>query len=220
MFSKTKSVIKEAVKPTATIEQVHNEFDTATERILEQANKILANQTEQDVSELQSLSNLGFRQPTEQYRAYKQSKEQSEYAKYYEKYDYKFITETELKRICRKYGLVIGLPEDFIGDIPAENRKDIINMKVAEEDKSYLMSFGRDSWSVINDKSDHSSSSYRISYKENFKIVGTLDQFDMTYKVIEDNVVRLIDKDPIVLQGVKGGYLIITKWGINIEELK
>ena len=51
-----------------------------------------------------------------------------------------------------------------------------------------------------------------------FMVVGTLDQFDMTgmkvdsqYRIVSDN------PDPVVLAQVKGGFLIVTKWGAEAD---
>ena len=106
------------------IKEIHNEFDTAEDRLLKQADDIIAElniPTESKIEERASrLSKIGFvkSEPVKQAdslvkkrkdisNTIVKNKEQAELIKYY-KHTYpfiKFITEDELDRICEKYKL-------------------------------------------------------------------------------------------------------------------
>lgn len=211
--------------PTATIEEIHTEIDTASERILAQANEILAEADIDRDDSLLALSRIGFKsakgvsESLEQ-RGKKETarKEARLVKKYFALYPFnKFITKDELARICRKYGLVIGEPGHFSGQIPEVNRAEILGFRVWAEDnrdklwRSFLSIFGK-------------------KYKPNpkrIKIVATIDQFEAGagYRWAVDpgtQELKLVDPDPVVLFDVDEGYIIVSKWGAeaDIEELK
>lgn len=48
--------------------------------------------------------------------------------------NYKFITEAEVKKLCEKYGLLLGDAKGFIGDMPEKNLVDIENFVLRKED--------------------------------------------------------------------------------------
>lgn len=211
--------------PTATIEEIHAEIDSASERILAQANEILAEADIDRDGSLFALSRIGFKSAkgvseTLEQRQKKETarKEARLVKKYFAFYPFnKFITKEEIARICQKYGLVIGEPEHFSGQIPEANRAEILGFRVWAEDnrdklwKSFL--------SVLGKK--HKPNPKRI------KIVATIDQFEAGsgYKWrVDENTqeLKLVDPDPVVLFDVDEGYIIVSKWGVEaeIEELK
>ena len=230
---------QEAFKPTATIAEVHEAFDSATDNIILAAKNILAKANKDELQELQDLNKLGFSSVSKVKEAHKiiTQKEDSEKLailskKCFDKYGKKFITLDLLRGICTKYGLVFGDPKDYIGEIPTENRKEILGFKLSGEDSyKYIFSYANYSgWVSIEipkEEYEHRKKSREEPHthckreQRGFKIVGTKDLFDLKNKVIVDSEVKLINPDPIVLHEVEGGYLIITKWGAeeDISEL-
>jgi len=223
-------------KKEVTVQEIHDEFDSAVDSIVEQANEILARANQEDRETADKLDKLGFSNIglVKQYReineSEKESKELSKYSAYYqEKYGLKFISESLVKKICQKYGLVIGLPSDFIGEIPLKNRKEILDFQLDSNDYwRHIYIYGGfggfiDVGKVDSDKEaiDRCKDLPMRSWSSGnrLEIVGTVDQFDLKDKIISDYEIK--SKDPIVLQECKGGYLIISKWGNeeNIKEL-
>lgn len=239
---KLKSSIKEMVSPKelVTVEEIHNEFDTAVDSIIEEAKEILSKANQEDKETASQLENLGFtklglvKRYKELNEKEKESQELAKYSLMYkERYGLKFISERLVKNICQKYGLIIGATSDFIGEIPLKNRKELLDFKLQDVDKSwgfYYWFYREYIWTEANSKeaaeekrkefASQNLSALSVQTKNDFKIVGTIDQFDLKDKIISDYEIK--SKDPIVLMEVKGGYLIITKWGAeeNIEEIK
>lgn len=131
------------------IDEIHNEFDTAPDRILQQALDII--NTENNVKvELQNnivekalrLKTLGFEKNalvhnlTHTEREIKKSEglidmnaEMAHRVKYYTStYPFlKFLPETELDRICDKYGLVYAPVKHYKMPVPEKNLQEIEN---------------------------------------------------------------------------------------------
>ncbi len=130
------------------IKMIHAEFDTAEDRLLKQANEILATAKESitDISEVEKkadrLKKLGFIKTPTVEKASIVEKERNDIEKtisfteeqaktiqeYKVKYPYlKFLTESELDIICKKYGLIYAPIENFIKDVPDKNITEIEN---------------------------------------------------------------------------------------------
>lgn len=120
----------------AVIAEIHEAFDTAQERLLDEATRIIKSVgvvTNEQLAE--RLSKAGFARTPVQ-KGVKDSNEtlvktrgDAETIQYYKQtYPFlKFLTETELKRICAKYSLHIGPVENYIDDVPLKNLVDIEN---------------------------------------------------------------------------------------------
>lgn len=117
------------------VAEIHSEFDTAEDRLLEQADNLLRElniDTEKSIEQkAQRLSSLGFTKsaPVEWIKNNSSVKirEQAELIKYYKQnYPFqKFLTEQELERICKKYNLVFAPVGNYIKDVPEKNIKEI-----------------------------------------------------------------------------------------------
>ena len=114
------------------IAEIHSEFDTAQERLLQEANKILSTKTNlPDIAD--RLSKVGFTNtPTakkgiEVKKQLVTSQEQAELINYYKNtYPFlKFLTEDELNRICDKYNLIHAPVGNYINEVPEKNLRDI-----------------------------------------------------------------------------------------------
>lgn len=137
------------------IAEIHKDFDTAQDRLLDQANKILSELKVDPQAELEDkarrLKNIGFintptakkaEQVIEKRKEVEsqivKTREEAELIKYYKRiYPFqKFLTEQELDRICNKYGLIYAPVNAFIQEVPDKNLKDIENAKaLSNEDR-------------------------------------------------------------------------------------
>lgn len=126
------------------VEQIHAEFDSAEDRLLQQAQVILNGLTPIDEIEIEAkavrLQRIGFVNAATVKQASKITLEREiitgkiiktqadvELILRY-KINYptlKFLTEDELDRICQKWGLIYAPVKNFIKDVPDKNIKDI-----------------------------------------------------------------------------------------------
>ena len=188
-----------------TIEEIHGAIDTAGEHCLFEATKILLGMdatfgqiSEQELADIKllELEAVGFRSPQireakirikEREAARKTIRDVQYYATKYPRM--KFVPKDALRDICRQYGLIIGLPGDFIGKMPLANVDEMIQNKVDPRD-----SLG------------------------NVYVLGTPDVFNLDGMYIDHNYqirkdVRPPKDDPAILEEVEGGYLVRTVWG-------
>jgi len=247
LFKKAKAAFEPNVNTVAVIEAIHNEFDSSTDRLLKEAKEILS----RDVctAKGEELSKLGFVRSkasveTKEIIATKQQKEAvAKHIQYYQQwYPFnKFITEGEVERICKKYGLLCGEAEYYTGDVPDKNVKEISSFKLREDDCTkyrchwFKMLDGASRFRyyspsienegnygyVKNERWGHqfypiSNHEQEFHYEKTpFKICASVKDFDMDNMRVTDGY--KLDKnipDPIVLQPVNGGYLIISIWGL------
>ena len=143
-----------------TVAEIHEEFDTAVDRLVQEANSILEKEVKKEAATYKELEKLGFtnaksvRQAVSDEHARKHSAETLAFVKKYQaKYPkYKFIDNDELIRIRMKYKLIQGKPNNFIGVIPPQNAQDILDLRIDAEDRIFTykrfrgLEFGRRSW--------------------------------------------------------------------------
>jgi hypothetical protein len=243
---KTKQVVNEIKKsfepirdPQEVITEIHNEFDTVTEKLLTEAKEILSGI--KDVQKGERLKSLGFNcskpavDAEEEIRKRDKNMEIAKNIEYYSiQYpNNKFITFEKASEICKKYGLLLGNAFFYKGDVPEKNLSEIENFKLREEDYTkypvyeYMDDkgqkiryyyeydvYGRHNHTVVTDESIKV-----VSKKEGFKICASVKDFDTSNMRIEDGYrLEYNLPDPIVLQPVNGGYLIVSKWGLEGED--
>lgn len=118
---------------TELVEEIHREFNTASDKALASAKEILASIDKEAISKSNRLSRLGFgksKDVVETKQQLEAEKIASAKAKIITQYHtafplYKFISEEDVMAICRKYNLVCGPVSNFIGDVPEKNIKEI-----------------------------------------------------------------------------------------------
>jgi hypothetical protein len=128
------------------VAEIHNEIDTAEDRLLEQADRLLAElniPTETSIElKADRLVELGFvnsecvlqtnnikEQRSKQRKILVSTAQQAELIRYY-KHNYpfhKFLTIDELERICEKYKLIFAPVKNYIKDVPDKNINEISN---------------------------------------------------------------------------------------------
>lgn len=142
--------------------------------------------------------------------------------------NYKFITEEEVETICKKYNLVCGSIPFYKGFVPDKNLKDIeifnsiFKEKDAKKGKTLSERYDCDLLRK-NELLDLYRQIERGSSNSNWiedgnvpmKICAPQKDMDMTYVELEKeyNLKHSHIPDPVVLQPVAYGYLIVTAWG-------
>lgn len=247
--------------------EIHHEFETAAEKLLDQAKQCITEAESKDVVKISRLQSLGFKQAAQVVdiepvlKKAELSREQIELIKYYKQnYPFnKFITEEQVKEICYKYNLICGDVSRFKGFVPEKNLREIEKFKLKTEDEFgniviFIEKTGKIenlNWSKItnieevkwiinvylktNDYTfmcDHSTYpkytrlvNRKLYNDEKFKIQESLQlslQICAPVKDMDISGLELTEgykltkkhvPDPVVLQPVKGGYLILTAWG-------
>lgn len=171
------------------IQQIHKQFDSATNQLLDQANKII--NEDNKVEKAMRLKDAGFgkakevRENETSIKIRTLAEQTAKIVDYYSrKYPlYKYITMAQVMDIAKKYDLVLGKTSDYMGFIPEKNLTEIENFKIEESDKEK---------------------------NSEMQIVAPLKDMDTYGKRV---IGRKIIEDPIVLQPVLYGMLIVTKWG-------
>lgn len=233
LFKKKQSV----ATITATIEKIHNEFDSASERLLKEAKDIIARNKDADKGN--RLLALGFQSaaPVAQSRENCEKETLSLKIEYYQMWypNNKFITEDAVKSICEKYGLMFGDAHYYKGDVPEKNLAEMESFKLRDEDKERRTNIGdyyqrslmlsqMNAQRGLLERAPLSTPSYREQPKElreyvvqrPFKICAPEKDFDTKYTTVKDGY--KLEYDPIVLQPVDMGYLIVTKWGLEAND--
>lgn len=205
------------------IEKIHRKFDNAEEKILAEAKQIIATHKKKDL--LKRLEDVGFSQ-AEPVKKAKEVRRSEQLVELIESYrvtfpTYKFITEEIVNKICEKYGLVFSFADNYIGDIPEKNLTEIeqfvkrnnieVEKPVTYDVGNGIITFNISSFSFWGQRSDEFSE----PHTKKFKIVAPEKDFETKNKVKKGY--ELID-DPIVLWPVKGGYIIVTKWGLEAND--
>lgn len=141
-------LLEKLLPKPVTVEEIHAEFDSGEQRILDECNKILQELKIPTESKIEKkakiLEELGFINSETVHQAKKfweRNKEieqkiaitfkQAETIKYFkQKYPFeKFITMEELDRICNKYNLIHAPVANYIKDIPEKNVLEMKNCK-------------------------------------------------------------------------------------------
>ena len=193
--------------------EIHNKFDTASDRLLSEAQEII-NQGIREIKvndDLLILEKLGFtnvkKVKENQLKAKLLKKENDRivekeklardicyFKKQYPKY--KCITYDEVKILCKKYSLVFGDSRHYLGEIPEKNVKELISFDKNEIKDSdiFISRFG-------------SSTDFKICAPEK-------DMLKQETRL--KNSFELEVLDPVVLFPLRDYYyLIVSKWGIE-----
>lgn len=115
--------------------QIHNEIDTAQDRLLSEARKIIESAPRNNKAE--RLEAIGFtasvavKEHKRRKEVLVQSTEEANIIEYYKaNYPFqKFLTERELERICNKYNLIHAPVARYIKDVPEKNLTEIEKAK-------------------------------------------------------------------------------------------
>jgi hypothetical protein len=210
------------------ITKVHTEFTTAGEKLYQEALKIINSTKLLNEDKVQRLIKLGFTATQEVVEAEKTIIERQlnertvEIINYYhEQYPlYKFITESQVKEICKKYGLIYGKISQYTGFVPDAKLKIMEKFALKEKD---AMHYRHSSWSTSRDsyvdyehfKAEGGEESGLFYTDREFLIAAPQKDFNIApHRQVKDY--QIVDKpvpDPVVLAPVNGGFLIVCAWG-------
>lgn len=134
------------VTPAPTVQEIHDSFDTATQKAVEQAKNIIAKANYANLEKRVSiLRSLGFNNMPEVLEHDEGKSERAKAAatittseKWSQAYpQYKFITLENVVALCKKYGLFCAPVGRYKGSIPEKNLQEIASFKVKDEDIYY-----------------------------------------------------------------------------------
>ena len=224
------------------IAEIHAAFNTASESLIEEANTILGKATSDKGKRLAKLGFAATKEAKEHTHVEKvrvMSAQVAEHVKYYEsKYPgYKFITHARAIEAAKKYDLVLGYASDFTGYVPEENVREMeaLEFDVSDAPLEQTVAFAFDGERKMANpdhlpragkvKSGYVSGSYGLwnNIVTAFRIVAPPKDFKSYAEgrtSIKDGQIEYpAPKDPIVLCPVGGGYLVVTAWGPEAEEV-
>lgn len=122
--------------------EIHNEFLTAGDKILEQAKKVLNESAKKSMEKGHRLSAIGFKNVPEVVHAmsiFVTDKIAKLVEYYFVNYpNNKFITEEQVRGICLKYNLFCGDISLFKGFVPDKNLTQIEEFKIKDQDKNIV----------------------------------------------------------------------------------
>ena len=259
-FKKTFQKAIKAIEPKRdvyeVIAEIHESFDTASEKLLKEAKEILAGSYDTEKGErLKAIGFVSAKKVVEAEKAISDKRKNKELAsliEYYQMYypNNKFITEEKTKEICQKYGLLCADTKYYISDVPEKNLSEIEAFKLRDDDmekinynwyeiertpnySDYVPCYNKKDGAIWGFKIyrrtpffgmelyfEHRSETETHEFrKENLKICASVKDFDTNNMRIEDGY-KLEQNlpDPIVLQPVKGGYLVVSKWGLEGQD--
>lgn len=227
----TEALSNDRKKELKVVEEIHNEFDSAADQLLKEAQKILAEVDVPDDESAQKLAVLGFTsvpvviQERNRKHTLEENKARVEVMEKYKKlYPYNnFITLGQVNEICRKYNLVCGTIDRYRGSIPKKNIDEMVAFKARPED-TYNIRFWRQTARAYTDDVFSNADTHPIT--ETFGLEYHLTRVkwyicapeaDMNInwnEVVDKGIIKQVaPPDPIVLHYVKDGFLIVTKWG-------
>lgn len=210
------------------IDQIHNEFYSEVNILLNDANQFneIKNKKPELTDKRNRLYNLGFRNTPEMLEAEKEIKRLNQLKEENEKKsdlidainyfslnypEYKFITEKSVVKICNKYGLVYSTIDNFRGNVPIENLEQIEKFKIKDKDWCYFIKYQgfiekRFEKFINNFEYDIIKNTlippYYTGRKCQLEICAPLNQFDITDLELQGKklIKKQIEiKDPIVL---------------------
>lgn len=197
------------------VEQIHSEFFTAGDKLVKAAKAIIAKGI-LEASNAPKLIELGFIhcQEVKKYKAVEDLRKSGLLAeKYSQAYPLnKFITRKQVDKICKKYKLLLGGVELYMGSIPVKSMQDIISFKVKDEDlEESFFGLGILTWTFISGRPEINKSEPKDNKIRTMSICAPKTMMNMEGQKVVGN--EIVPKDPIVLHPVKGGFLIVAVWG-------
>lgn len=228
-----KMVLEPAIKSISTkelIEQIHNEFNTAGDLLLKEANSILEKTIEKDeIDKINLLRKFNFNNVPELQNISKKIDDKkkakeiliatNEISLRYPQY--KIIHKSDIEKICKKYNLVYGEVELYKGFVPLKNLKEMDNFKLHEDDWKYFGGYGGYGNRVEISKDVYeylinydSRDEYYIDKESKFLICAPAKDMIIDKDMIVKNYKIEHVPDPVVLRHIKDDlHLILTAWG-------
>lgn len=255
LFNRTASSKKDDAATQAAIQEIHDTFNSAGEKLLNEALAII-NDNESVIKKGERLKKVGFANTIEA-KKWDQVSVTAQLAALINHYQIvypnnKFITEDQVGMICKKYNLVCAPINKYKGFVPEGKLQQIEKFTLKKEDESDPILHNVDYWSLtetamiekeIKDEyplgiplsaiQDFGAKSIKKKNRLNFSNnvwVRSFEVPDITMLICAPekdmdlsglkkianifwSTKKVTIPDPVVLQPVKGGYLIIAAWG-------
>jgi len=259
------------------VAEIHDAFYSADERLLQEAKELLNTPQEDKAKKAERIKKLGFGSAKPVAEVAGHATKAADASKLIKAIEYwrvhypnnKFITEPEVKKICEKYGLVLGEAGKYLGDIPEKNLSEIEAFQLRQEDyieqvtftsmieslfsqyiarpmfpdpPQYVSPFlgvisskprrtgreqtqreyeemvssismiGLDPFAGFDTPKPKKEPEKKVDkVRPAFKICAPQTDFNTSGYVLQEGYILVYD--PVVLQPVKDGYLIVTAWG-------
>lgn len=224
------------------IDEIHSDFDSAQDRLYQFAMKTIEQSKVENPDKANLLQKHGFTSNKIVVEAIKAGQEkeaaleQANLINYYKKaYPFlKYITESELERICEKYSLIFAPVKNYKNAVPEKNLMDIENAQPLKmEDSYYESDRGTSDFYVSGFESGlrlRNSFSWAermwmgepSTQKKGLFIAAPKAHFDLTGlekgKQSKFGFFTPEPKDPIVFRYVRGGIQILTMWGLEAND--
>lgn len=190
------------------VEQIHREFNEAHDKLLIQRPNASA----------ETLYNLGFVKSKSAADFDPDFEGVKEWAEYFRnKYpQYKFISEKQVEAICRKYKLFLVEVEQYTGSVPHSKVAEISSFRLQRLDIAYRMinEFGDPFRSNVH-YGNGGPGSEIMEGPSGLWICAPIEDIETRglRKVNHNLVSHVRIDDPVVLQPVEGGFLIVAAWG-------
>lgn len=187
MFNLLSKQANGPIKNGLTAKDIHSDFIAEANVLSDDSNKAC------------QLAKLGFTNAKNALKINKFHLMESEYFKQHYPLN-KYLTYEQIQNLCSKYGLVFGRAEQYIGDIPDKNLKEISNFKVRKEDVERI--------------------AFDMLYQQTkefglieFFICAPLKDMKLRHNERVDSRGFVVQDDPIVIKPAYYGGLIISMWG-------
>lgn len=222
------------------IEKIHNEFMTAGDNLLQEAEHLIATTKASKPERAKNLHSLGFMQTRDAKEHQTVLDITTEKGKIAEaimsfkiKYpNYKFISKEDVNKICKKYNLVLGTVNNFIGFVPDKNIQEINKFfelhqtEKTEFTHTYSHSINgvwhRQTMYLTKKNCEGLNGKKSDEHEQNtlLKICAPISDMKLNSdeEVKNHQISKKVYPDPVVLKGVAHdnmvwGYLILTAWG-------
>lgn len=148
-------------------------------------------------------------------------KDLEEKRKFYdEKYGVTFFSDKELSDLLVNNGWLIGCSNYYIGDIPVESGKKMIeNLKMISEKEIHLDRYDLNQHEMVTQEVAlerwTARTSPDIAVIPLVFIAAPKDKFDMsgaTVNINADNFIEPKNNDPVALYKINGGWLELARW--------
>lgn len=211
------------VVPSVTVEDVHREFLTASEKLLSEAKDILK---EKQADKARRLLSFGF-SVTKDVVESAEFLVKKQIAELIERYSIshpfnKVIHEVDVKSICDKYNLLRGELNRFKGFVPEKNLQEIERFKYPDGFHVFEDWYGGENRRFkthnealkYKEQQEKESTSKYVIQAPSYKLRICAPVKDMVVYSTDHVVDRVIVPDPVVLYPIeKGCWLIVTAWG-------
>jgi len=204
---------------------IHADFRSVADKLLEEAKELIAKaKPDERAARYTKLGFTGTKRVQEHNQAMAEKEARETLMRRINDYRVKyptcqFLDEASLIDLCEKYGLGYAPAEYFNQDIPEKNLRELEAFELkSSEDYMYITEHkdyqGRTSRSYVTQNKAPRHNVQRAG----FEVVATKDMFNIpSDQEWHGSTIRERVKDPIVLQRVPLGFLIVTAWGPEAE---